>query len=317
MKAIGGFFELEQRPTHAGPHPRALALSTGRACMMVMLRHLRPRRVFVPFYTCDAALQPFRQLDIPLVYYSLDERLFPRDVAGLGGGELVLWTDYFGVCSSQLEQLKRRFADRLLIDDTHAFFREGTAGFWSFTSARKYFGVPDGAYLYAPVELSVDAERFTGASLTHAALRTLGLQEEGFAAYKAYEHSLDCSVRRISAISEALLGTIDFARVVEARCRNFAYMHARLGPRNCFPLPSTLDAVPFCYPYLPARAVDRRLLHAQDVFVPTLWPDAAARPDPGFEWERRLCAELLPLPIDHRYTPADLERVADQLEAWS
>jgi hypothetical protein len=314
MKTIGGFFELEQLTIGSEPHTRAHALSTGRACMMVMLRHLRPRRVHVPYYTCNAALDPFRELAIPTTFYALDERLCPSDVRDVGVGEFIMWINYFGVCTLQLEELKRTFAERLLIDDTHAFFHESHADFWSFTSARKYFGVPDGAYLYAPVDITIDAGRFASASLTHSALRTLGMQDEAFAAYQAYERSLDCSVHRISTISEAILRGVDLAKVAAARRENFDYLHSRLGRRNRFPLPSALLDVPFCYPYLPAQPVDRRSLHARGVFVPTLWPDTATRQDTGFEWERRISAQLLPLPIDHRYRPEDLEYVADQLE---
>ncbi len=77
MKSIGGFFESELPHGGARPHPGALGLSTGRACLMVMLENLRPRRVHVPFYTCDAALEPFARMGIETRSYGLEGNPLP------------------------------------------------------------------------------------------------------------------------------------------------------------------------------------------------------------------------------------------------
>jgi hypothetical protein len=47
------------------------------------------------------------------------------------------------------------------------------------------------------------------------------------------------------------------------------------------------------------------------VFVPVLWPELQSREAAGFEWERNVAARLLPLPIDHRYGPSEMQTVAD------
>ncbi|MEK6806989.1 MAG: hypothetical protein AABY95_10130 [Pseudomonadota bacterium] len=312
MKPIGGFFELEIPHRGNDPHPQAIGLSTGRACLMVMLARLKPSLVYVPYYTCDATLEPFRRLGVTTRFYALGEDLAPASVA-LGSGEYILWTDYFGVCGPITERLKRHYGAQLLIDDTHAFYRQGHVGHWSFNSARKFFGVPDGAFLYAPVALDVTADRFAQASLLHGTLRLLGRQAEGFAAYQAYEKSLNCEVRRISLVSERLLRVVDYEAALRARVRNFEFLSERLGSRNTLALEPAPQAVPFCYPYLPVRPVDRPALYAKELFVPTLWPEVLRREAEGFGFEKRLSTELLPLPVDHRYTPEDLQVLADYL----
>jgi hypothetical protein len=312
MKGIGGFFELELPQCGALPHPRALALSTGRACLMVILQNLLPTRVYLPFYTCDATLEPFARSGVETRWYGLDETLFPAELPALAAGEYLLWTDYFGICGGHTKRLKELFGEQLLIDDTHNFFREGHERQWSFTSARKYFGVPDGAFLYAPRPISIDATQFTGISLTHGLLRRLGKLEEAFAAYQAYERSLDCSVNLISEISDRLLRGIDTAAVATARRDNFAYIHAALGPYNQLQLRVT-DQVPFCYPYLPAKPIERSTLHRRGFFIPCLWPEVNGRAHDGFDFERRFSLQLLPLPIDHRYTPTELCGMVESL----
>ncbi len=315
MRPIGGFFELEMPGEGRGPHPDAIALSTGRACLMVMLRHLRPSLVHVPFHTCDATLDPFRRLGIATRYYALGADLAPLELPILGPNEYFLWTDHYGVCGAIAERLKRTMGDRLLIDDTHAFFRGSHGAWWSFTSARKYFGVPDGAYLFSPERIALDVPRFTGASLQHNVLRALGRQQEAYAAYTAYERSLTSDVLRISTVSEGLLRGVDLDFVRRARLKNFGWLHARLGERNTFAVAPGPDEVPFCYPYLPERAVDRKAMYAKELFVPELWPDALKRGVEGFAFEKRLGTELLPLPVDHRYTPDDLRRLVEHLLA--
>lgn len=313
MKPIGGFFELEVPQLGRSPHPRALALSTGRACLMVMLDVLKPEVVHLPFHTCDATLEPFHRVGVPYRFYSLKEDLSPSTLPRLSQGEYFLWTNYYGVCDIVTERLKSKYGKQLLIDDTHAFFRDGHEGYWSFTSARKYFGVPDGAYLYAPVALDIDAPRFTGYSITHLVLRSLGQQEEAYRAYVAYEKSLGSEIARISDLSEILLRGVDYVSVKSIRRQNFEYLHGALGSKNTLLFDYSATTVPFCYPFLPTMEVDRQKMYAKGLFVPELWPDVYTRKIAGFEFERQISKHLLPLPVDHRYTPADLRRLVEYL----
>jgi hypothetical protein len=76
-----------------------------------------------------------------------------------------------------------------------------------------------------------------------------------------------------------------------------------------------MSDVPFCYPYLPNSPVKRESLYAKGIFVPSLWSDTLNRNVSGFDFEKRISVELLPLPIDHRYTPADLQPMVNHLRS--
>ncbi|MBK6551075.1 MAG: hypothetical protein IPG11_11810 [Flavobacteriales bacterium] len=149
--------------------------------------------------------------------------------------------------------------------------------------------------------------------MEHSVLRAVGRQAEAFRAYQAYEAAMPCDVFSMSVVSEGLLRGIDLDRVAEIRRRNYIFFHDQLGSMNNLPLHSLRENVPFCYPYLPDRSVDRKELADKGFFVPTLWPDAAQRGIEGFEWDKRLSRDILPLPIDHRYATDDLQRLADHL----
>lgn len=314
MKAIGGFFELELPHGGASPHPDALALSTGRACLMVLLKELKPKLVHLPVYTCAPTLEPFTLLDVRTSLYAINSRLEPTALPELGDGEYFLWTNYFGLCDDTTHELKRRYRERLIIDDTHAFFHGPHEGCWSFTSARKYFGVPDGAYLFSPYPLHVDAPRFEGASLLHNALRSMGRQQEAFRAYQEYEARLTAEVFRISAISEGLLRGVDLEKVQLRRRRNYQFLTAQLREANALHRPMG-DTVPFCYPFLPKRTVHRERLYAEGFFIPRYWPELAIKDLSGYPAEKQLAEEVLPLPVDHRYTEADLMPLVQALLA--
>ena len=273
---------------------------------MVMLSVLSPRRVFVPHYTCDATLEPFREQQVETVFYAVDNNLLPIGLPALQDREYVLYTDYFGLCEKQVEQLAGKFGAKLLVDDTHAFFRGRRAGLWSFTSARKHFGVPDGAYLYAPVPLPEEPPAFEDISLLHLQLRQEGRQTEAFAAFQRYERSMDTRVFGISAYSRQRLSRVDYPGAVEVRRRNYLHLHRALATTNRLNL-ELGESVPFCYPFLPRTPIPHQRLYGQQIYPPKLWPDVLNRHAPV--WEQELVDTLLPLPVDHRYSDDTMQTI--------
>ncbi|MBK7382268.1 MAG: hypothetical protein IPI81_02875 [Flavobacteriales bacterium] len=220
------------------------------------LSELKPVLVHVPYYTCNATLEPFKQLNVSTQFYALNEALEPISLPQLGSDEYFLWTNYFGLCGDLTERLKHHFGDRLIIDDTHDFFHGIHYAHWSFTSARKYFGVPDGAYLFAPYSIDLNAPRFTAISMDHGMLRSMGFQQEAYAAYQRYEASLPCAIHRMSSVSEGLLRGVDMASTKARRRLNFEFLAESLGHFDSLKLTLAPKAVPFCYPFLPKRPMD-------------------------------------------------------------
>jgi len=317
MKPIGGFFEIETPHHGTRIHPNAIALNTGRACISVLLKELRPKKVYVPFYTCNATYDPFITNDIEFEFYSINEEMNPINYPDLKRDEYFYWTNYFGLMFEATEKLKKKHGKKLIIDDTHAFFTGAHTGFWSFTSARKYFGVPDGAYLYTPFEVKVNAQRFTSISIDHIMLRKIGRQADAYDANLRYESTLNSEIFRISNFSEGLLKGVDLEEVSQKRRKNFIYLHDRLGMNNEFKFYLTNRDIPFCYPYLPKKPIERRKLYDQNIFVPSFWLDTIARNENGFSWERKISLELLPLPIDHRYDEKDMLRMVQIIRSTS
>jgi hypothetical protein len=314
MKHIGGYFELEV-PHGRGPHHTdAIALTNGRACLRHALTVIAPRLVYLPYYTCNSLLEPIIAQGLSFEWYSVDDQLGPPEDLQIGRGEAILYINYFGLKGSAAHAIAARFGSAAIIDDTQAFFEKGYPGSWSFNSARKFFGVPDGAYLYAPGPVPKVARRNENARWEHLTARLMGQQEIGFRHFVANEAAVTSEVRGMSAGAERLLAGIDYDQAADRRRANYALYQAALGDLNQLSLSEITDAVPLCYPFLPPCRMDRALLYAQGIYPPTYWKDCLDRGEVGFDRERDVAVRLLPLPLDQRYDREDIDRVINAVQ---
>lgn len=315
MSPIGGFFDLEIPDGTADPHPGALPLATGRACLLHFLRTNRPSHVWVPFFACEAVLAPFELDGVPVRFYAIDERLAPVSLPErLEPGGWILATQFFGFSETAVQKVVDRYPGRVLVDDTHAFFRGRRADAPSFTVARKYVGVPDGAYLHG-VSGGSDLPRFVPTHLEHLLRRSTTRAEQAYADYRAAEDSLGVRALRMSSLSERLLATFDYASIRTRRRSNLAWVAERLGPSNQLEAARTVPDDAFTYPYLPPRPIALPDLHQRGFYIPRYWPGVIEREGTGFAWERRLARETIHVPIDHRYRPEGLQPLIEYLLA--
>ncbi len=317
MIPIGGFLPLEipEAPRRERWHAGAAALSSGRGCFHQILRTVRPRRVLLPFYICDALLAPLAAAGTAHAFYAIDEGFEPAAPLDPTDGDLAVVVNYFGVLSDACARESARIGARSAVDDTQAFFRRGSSDRWSFNSARKFFGVPDGAYLYGPFDGAADLPPSGSGDCEHLVARLGEDAARAWELFKAHERRIDLEPRRVSAASARLLAAVDVDCARRRREANFLFLHDALGADNAITLPLARAAAdgPMCYPFLPRVEIDRDRLARDGVFVPTLWPEVAPRGGGGFAWERQVARRLLPLPIDHRYGAAEMETLVTRL----
>jgi hypothetical protein len=312
MTAIGGFFELELPGGGAPYHEYAFPMASGRACLRRILECLRPRRLWTPFYVCDAVLPAIQRAGSTVQFYAIDDALDPVLPQGVpAADEVVMYVNYFGIKGATAARLAGSFGRRAIVDDTQAFFQKGYAGSFSFNSARKFFGVPDGGFAYgdgledAPVRQPQDVR------CDHLVNRLLGRQQ-AFEQYRQSEACVSDAPVAMSSVSARLLANVDCASALAARRRNFGRLHELIGGRNR--LAVSVDAAsagPFCYPFLAETPIPWDRVWSREIFAPRLWPELDGRRDRDrFAWECELGARVLPLPVDHRYGIADMDRVA-------
>ena len=297
--AIGGYFELELRKGEHY-HKDALRLNTARNCFEYVLRVRKYTKVYIPYYTCDVMLEPLKKCNVAYEFYHINHQLEPDQDFNLQPTEAFLYTNYYGLKQRCVERLAQQYGKQLIVDNAQAFFAEALEGIDTFYSARKFFGVADGAYLYIDKLLDIELEQDQSYDrMIHLLKRADIGAEAGYADFRHNDDSLiGQPIKRMSKITEKILCSIDYESVKDLRRANYLALDSLLKNTNGIELHMDDDSVPMVYPYLTNDETLRQRLIDNRIFVATYWPNK--------EWQ---CAgfdlilqkQLLPLPITTKF----------------
>ncbi|HFK5575098.1 TPA: hypothetical protein ACG0AX_003469, partial [Elizabethkingia anophelis] len=145
--AIGGYFQLELCENKPFQYSDLILLNTARNCLEYILRAKGYKKIYIPYFTCDVLLEPINKLNIDYQFYDIDDSLEPIfDYDRVGGNEVFLATNYFGIKTKFIEDLSSKVKN-LIIDNAQAFFAKPLLGIDTFYSPRKFVGVSDGGIL--------------------------------------------------------------------------------------------------------------------------------------------------------------------------
>jgi hypothetical protein len=315
MNSIGGYFGLELNEGPYRYHDTPLTFKTGRASLHFMLTLLKPDLVYIPFYTCGRILESFKMAQVKYLFYAIDENLEPVIMPHLNNRELFLYINYMDLKRPFVEKLSKVYGNRLIVDCTQAFFMKGNGSSWFFNSCRKFFGVPDGSYLYAPDNQDPSAPRELNEDyyINHLLKRFNGHAEKGYADYLDNETKTDAALTGMSRLTAYLLSWVDYELVAEMRLSNYQRLHRAFWSFHLLGESEIHDGVPMMYPLLPRIAIDKGKLAIQKLYVPAFWQDVMERTGRGYGWERSLSNRLLPLPIDHRYDTEAMFQIIKQI----
>jgi len=310
MNAIGGYLGLEPgagQPWHMG----ALALNLGRNALAQVVRTRGYRRVHVPRFTCDVLMAPLLLCGVEVVFYDLDDALAPLSMPGPDDGEGFLYTNYFGLKDHTVGELAGGVRN-LIVDNAQSFYAKPNPGVDTFYSCRKFFGVPDGAYLYCDARSRDEPERDVSYGRFAHLLRSVDEgPEAGYADFKANEDALgQVPLRTMSHLTERLMHGIGHTRVMEKRRGNRDHLHGALRERNQLPLDPMAANVPFSYPFLSGDDALRERLTAHRIYTPRYWADTIAPLEPGTV-EHRCADGIVHLPIDQRYGTREMDRILE------
>lgn len=311
MREIGGYFGLEINEGSGSYHPNAIALNTGRNALEYVLRARQYKKVYLPAYHCDAMLEPINRLGIPYSLYSIDHN-FEFTHFDVLPGEGIIYINYFGLKDDYIKTLATHYPT-LIVDNAQAFFSAALPGVDTCYSARKFFGVPDGGYLYinAPSlpELPVQANSFE--HYRHLVGRIDNSASAHYTDYSAAEKSLaNAPIMQMSLSTQLILSQVKYQEVIRSRRENYQMLHALLKKDNRLRLPD--EGVFLCYPLLNDAALKQQLIKNK-VYTPTYWPNVLQSATPGTV-EYDLAHNLVCLPIDHRYSPADMQEIITRMK---
>lgn len=315
MDAIGGYFEIELRHGEHY-HKDAIRLNTARNCFEYVLIARKYRRVYIPYYTCEVMLQPLRRQHVEYAFYSIDWNLEPIETFNLKEGEAFLYTNYFGLKQDCVEKLAKVYGSRLIVDNAQAFYAPRIEGIDTFYSPRKFFGVPDGGYLYTDCRLEGELPQDTSYErIAHLLIRADKDAEAGYSAFRENEDKLDnAPIMRMSKLTERLLSNIDYRFAAHMRRMNFEYLDSLMKSSNKLSLSVNPEEIPLVYPYLTeSGCLLRQMLIDNRIFVATYWPNVMGWCREG-DVENCLYSGIIPLPIDQRYSLNDISRILNTLK---
>lgn len=310
MREIGGYIELEH---HDGSlfHEKALALNCGRNALAYLCRARNIQKVWIPHFLCDCVDQLLDKIGVEWSCYRIGRDFLPNIDLSVERDDWLYVVNYYGqVSNASIQALKQQYP-HLIVDNCQDYFRTPVAGVDTLYTCRKFFGVPDGAFLYTNAPAIDDLERdISYGRMPYLLGRVERPASEFYAEY--VQSNADFAkepVKRLSRLTENLLRGIDYARVQRVRTANWRRLSERLGKLNELALTETVG--PFAYPLLvPNGRMLRKKLIEQKIYVPTLWPAVLERCGEA-TWEHRLALDLLPLPVDQRYGADDMDYISD------
>lgn len=309
MEPIGGYFELELKKSGEYHNP-GFRLNTARNAIEFILRLRKYKRVLLPGYICNSVLEPIEKLGLNYVFYSIDKSLLPT-ITNHDDDTCIIIVNYFGLLEREIVEFSKLNLN-VLIDNSQAFFSEALDGLDTVYSPRKFFGVPDGAYLCSSISSEMHIEEDVSYEKSIHLLKRIDLSpEEGFLDFREAQKALSFQpIRRMSKLTQALLSSIDYEFVRKRRNENFFFLHENLRDKNELTELIESEAIdgPMVYPFMTRDPSLREKLRNNRIYVATYWNDVFERADENsLEWQ--LAKYMIPLPVDQRYSKEDMMRI--------
>ena len=296
--AIGGYPELELRKGEHY-HKGALCLNTARNCLEYILRSKKYTKVYMPYYTCEVMLEPLKKCNVDFEFYHINLELEPIELCELKSTEAFLYTNYYGLKQDCVIRLAEKYGKQLIVDNAQAFFAKPLKGIDTFYSARKFFGVADGAYLYTDTILDFQLEKdISYKRMMHLLIRADVDAESGYADFRKNDDSLNNNpIRLMSNLTEKILCSIDYGNIKRIRRENYILLDTKLSSSNGISLFLDEESVPMVYPYFTNKILLRKSLIENRIFVAKYWDNVSRYCDVD-DIEYTLLEDLLPLPIN-------------------
>lgn len=309
MKEIGGYFELGGFYNNEY-HKNAISLNTATNSVIYLIKAKKINKIYLPYYICNCLDKIKEYCDVE--YYKINEDFTPSFNLKLKNDEYLYIVNYFGLFNSSKIKEWKRIYNNIIIDNVQAFFQMPVDGVDTIYSCRKFFGVPDGSYLYTDTKLKENLlkdeskERFK-----HLLGRIEKDASSSFKEYKENEETLlNIDLAYMSKSTELILNALNYAEIKKKRTENFKYLNKLLKDNNKFKLNNIVGA--YMYPYYTDNAdMIRKKLIENKIYVPILWPNVLKQDKNTLEY--KYANNIILIPCDQRYDIEDMKNIINIL----
>ncbi len=308
MREFGGYIEIEHYKGNEY-HTGCLALNSGRNCLRYLIRARQIRKIMLPRLQCQVIEEVCRREGVQIQWYEVKALEKPYQDEQLEEEVFLYLINYYG-------QLEKNYLEKLLaghkrviVDNAQDFFCGPIEGVDTIYTCRKFFGVPDGAYLYtdAQADFTLQAD-FSYDRMGFLLGRYECGAEKFYQNYRENEAWMDKQgLSAMSALTHNILRSIDYERVEQTRTSNAKRLDAGLGENNLLTVKNMTGT--YLYPYFCADGEKlRKKLIERKIFVPVLWQNVLEDCDIDTA-EYNFSKNMVPLPCDQRYTENDMDEV--------
>lgn len=307
FKEIGGYFGLDTNGCVKNDLDGIL-LASARNCLEYVIKVFDIKEIYIPFYTCPVVWQTIQKTGCKISFYHIDEFFMPTKE--FEKDDFIVYTNYLGICAKNVKKMAQKYKN-LIVDNAQAFYMP-KFGIASFNSARKFFAVSDGAFLFCDKKLNDTFEQDTSYQRFSHLLKRADISGQfGYEDFVFNENSLDNQpLKTMSNLTKALLSGIDFEKAKNQRLKNFEFLHSKLLKTNELQIEEDADNVPLAYPYLIKNDSLRQKLIKNKIYVAQYWSSQKEG-----SVEDYFQKYLLPLPVDQRYSTEDMQNILEVLNA--
>ena len=327
MKEIGSIFPLYDKCQGSGTHDNALSgrklFSFCREAIYLIAKKemANGKKAMLPKYTCDTVIAPFQELGYDYQFYLVCKDLTidipkAKEIFAVHHPNLMVVHPYFGMDLTKQEQdmLEEMHEGgcEIILDLTQCLFSTMRLPFIKYYvgSIRKWFAIPDGAFLETPDEMEVfGIENDEIVSLQTKAMRLRGEYfQTGDTKIKDESIRLSHEVERLmtrpitphtmASVSKDLLAFEDADIQQKIRIENYKRLYEGLKDVKDIELIADISRLTTAPLFFPFRVDDiaamQKKLAKKAIYARLIW-----------EKEDR----ILTITVDQRYDLSDMDRV--------
>ncbi|TXH52942.1 MAG: hypothetical protein E6Q89_10020 [Bacteroidia bacterium] len=314
MNAIGGYFGIECDLKENYPFKGYHHLNTARNAIEVALKTINPKKVYLPYFTCDVVLEPINRLKIPYEFYDIRFDFEPNiNIDKIRKKDCFILNNYFGITTKLVNQFKKHKIKNLIIDNAQALFAKPVEEAYNIYSPRKFMGLPDGGLIYSNSELGLPNDQDQSYERCSHLLKRIDLSaEEAYSDFQFNDKSLENqAAKKMSKLTQYQLKGVDFETMRKRRIENFNFIAQALNEENKIKVEQLIseEDIPMVYPYYTEDAEFlRKKLTQNKIYCAQYWPNV-------FNWSNekltsfQLTKNIIAIPIDQRYSINEMKTI--------
>ena len=310
MNEYGGYMDMER---YNGPefHNDCIKLNSARSALKYIIKARNIQTIYLPLLLCDSIYDTCIEENVNVIFYNINEDFKPVLPEKIEKSAYIYIINYYGRISKQyINKIKRKYKN-IILDNVQAFFDKHIEDIDTIYSCRKYFGVPDGAYLYTNkiIKESLNTS-YSSDKMLYILKRYEETAEKNYNLFLQNEEMIGKEdIEYMSRVTNNILKSIDYFGVKRIREKNYKYLNSKLSKYNIIKLKSKPNG-PYMYPFCIKNGAEiRKKLQKDHLYIPKLWPYFEKNSNIDESQEIIMADNILPIPCDQRYNISDMKKI--------